>query len=154
MIFEMFLSKVMGFGWEEVHEVAEQMEHLDSQQLFERMDEMLDCNGWTHCCWDDHGIEKTIEIASGTTRVCLGRDSLVWWGRRRRWVVLFVVGRKWNSFFAEGRWGIFVGIEPLDARRLRRLAWRRIQQQNSSLRIPQQKFWKGEFLERRMWWGG
>ncbi|MFT4565320.1 MAG: DtxR family Mn-dependent transcriptional regulator [Saprospiraceae bacterium] len=39
---EMFLSKVMGFGWEEVHVVAEQMEHLQSQQLFDRMDEMLD----------------------------------------------------------------------------------------------------------------
>jgi len=39
---EMFLHAVMGFGWEEVHEVAEQMEHIDSPLLFERMDEMLD----------------------------------------------------------------------------------------------------------------
>lgn len=39
---EMFLHEVMGFGWEEVHEVAEQMEHIDSPLLFERMDEMLD----------------------------------------------------------------------------------------------------------------
>lgn len=47
---EMFLHKVMGFGWEEVHEVAEQMEHLNSQQLFDRMAEMLN-----HPQIDPHG---------------------------------------------------------------------------------------------------
>lgn len=47
---EMFLHKIMGFGWEEVHEIAEQMEHLDSEQLFERMDEMLG-----HPVIDPHG---------------------------------------------------------------------------------------------------
>ena len=39
---EMFLHKVMGFGWEEVHEIAEQMEHIQSEKLFARMDEMLE----------------------------------------------------------------------------------------------------------------
>jgi len=39
---EMFLYKIMGFGWEEVHEIAEQMEHIDSEKLFARMDEMLE----------------------------------------------------------------------------------------------------------------
>lgn len=38
---EMFLVKKMGFGWEEVHEVAEQIEHIDAPKFFERMDEML-----------------------------------------------------------------------------------------------------------------
>lgn len=38
---EMFLHQVMGFGWEEVHEIAEQMEHIQSTALFARMDEML-----------------------------------------------------------------------------------------------------------------
>ena len=38
---EMFLVKVMGFGWEEVHDIAEEMEHIDSTQLFDRMDELL-----------------------------------------------------------------------------------------------------------------
>ena len=38
---EMFLHKIMGFGWDEVHEIAEQMEHLDSETFFSRMDEML-----------------------------------------------------------------------------------------------------------------
>ncbi len=39
---EMFLHSVMEFGWEEVHEIAEQMEHIQSEKLFARMDEMLD----------------------------------------------------------------------------------------------------------------
>ena len=38
---EMFLSQVMGFGWEEVHDIAEEIEHLKSQKLFDRMDELL-----------------------------------------------------------------------------------------------------------------
>lgn len=38
---EMFLVKRMSFGWEEVHEVAEQIEHIDAPKFFERMDEML-----------------------------------------------------------------------------------------------------------------
>lgn len=39
---EMFLVNKMGFGWEEVHEVAEQIEHIDSPKFFAKMDEMLD----------------------------------------------------------------------------------------------------------------
>ena len=38
---EMFLTEVMGFGWEEVHDIAEQMEHLNSSIFFDRMDEIL-----------------------------------------------------------------------------------------------------------------
>ena len=47
---EMFLDKIMGFGWEEVHEIAEQIEHTDSEAFFNRMDEMLD-----HPTIDPHG---------------------------------------------------------------------------------------------------
>jgi DtxR family Mn-dependent transcriptional regulator len=38
---EMFLSQVMGFGWEEVHDIAEEIEHISSNLLFDRMDEIL-----------------------------------------------------------------------------------------------------------------
>ena len=38
---EMFLVQVMGFGWEEVHEIAEQIEHIQSPNFFEKMDKML-----------------------------------------------------------------------------------------------------------------
>jgi DtxR family Mn-dependent transcriptional regulator len=38
---EMFLVKIMGFGWEEVHDIAEQIEHIKSDDFFDRMDELL-----------------------------------------------------------------------------------------------------------------
>ena len=38
---EMFLEKFMGFGWEEVHEIAEEIEHLKVDKFFDRMDELL-----------------------------------------------------------------------------------------------------------------
>ncbi|AKK74271.1 metal-dependent transcriptional regulator [Chryseobacterium gallinarum] len=39
---EMFLVKKMNFGWENVHEIAEQLEHVHSQIFFDKMDEILD----------------------------------------------------------------------------------------------------------------
>jgi len=38
---ELFLKDVMGLGWEEVHDIAEQIEHLQSDLFFNRIDEML-----------------------------------------------------------------------------------------------------------------
>lgn len=38
---EMFLVERMGFGWEDVHEIAEQVEHIQSPAFFEKMDELL-----------------------------------------------------------------------------------------------------------------
>ena len=38
---EMFLVAKMGFGWEEVHELAEQLEHVHSPKFFEKIDELL-----------------------------------------------------------------------------------------------------------------
>ncbi len=38
---EMFLVDKMGFGWEEVHKIAEQLEHVQAPELFERMDTLL-----------------------------------------------------------------------------------------------------------------
>ena len=38
---EMFLLKIMDFGWEEVHEIAEELEHLKTDKFFDRMDELL-----------------------------------------------------------------------------------------------------------------
>jgi DtxR family Mn-dependent transcriptional regulator len=37
----MFFVEIMGFGWEEVHDIAEELEHIKSQKLFDRMDELL-----------------------------------------------------------------------------------------------------------------
>ena len=38
---EMFLVEKMGFSWENVHEIAEQVEHVQSEVFFDRMDELL-----------------------------------------------------------------------------------------------------------------
>lgn len=40
-LIEMFLVQKMDFGWEQVHEIAEQIEHLHSPRFFEKIDEML-----------------------------------------------------------------------------------------------------------------
>jgi len=47
---EMFLVNKMGFGWEEVHEIAEQVEHIHAPKFFERMDEKMG-----HPTVDPHG---------------------------------------------------------------------------------------------------
>src|SRR6266852_122215 len=38
---ELFLVKVLGMSWAEVHEEAEQLEHVVSERLIERIDAML-----------------------------------------------------------------------------------------------------------------
>ena len=38
---EMFLVEKMNFGWENVHEIAEQLEHVHSEMFFDKMDEIL-----------------------------------------------------------------------------------------------------------------
>ena len=55
---ELFLSQVMGMGWEEVHDIAEQIEHIQSELFFNRVDEML---GYPQ--FDPHG--DPIPDASG-----------------------------------------------------------------------------------------
>ena len=47
---EMFLVEKMNFGWENVHEIAEQLEHLHSEMFFDKMDEIL-----KHPKFDPHG---------------------------------------------------------------------------------------------------
>jgi len=47
---ELFLKDVMGMGWEEVHDIAEQIEHIQSDRFFNRIDEMLG-----HPKFDPHG---------------------------------------------------------------------------------------------------
>ena len=40
-LIELFLVQVMGFSWDEVHDDAEQLEHVVSDRLIDRIDEML-----------------------------------------------------------------------------------------------------------------
>jgi len=40
-LIEMFLVEKMNFGWENVHEIAEQLEHVHSPIFFDQIDELL-----------------------------------------------------------------------------------------------------------------
>jgi len=40
-LWEVFLVEKMGFNWDQVHEVAEQLEHIKSPLLIQRLDEFL-----------------------------------------------------------------------------------------------------------------
>lgn len=41
-LWEVFLEQKLGFSWDEVHEIAEQMEHISSKELIRRLDKFLD----------------------------------------------------------------------------------------------------------------
>lgn len=38
---ELFLVKIVGLGWEEVHAIAEELEHVNSPRFYNRIDELL-----------------------------------------------------------------------------------------------------------------
>ena len=40
-LWEFFLVEKLHFGWEEVHEMAEELEHISSKKLIDRLDEFL-----------------------------------------------------------------------------------------------------------------
>lgn len=40
-LWELFLVEKLHFGWEEVHEMAEELEHISSKKLVDRLDEFL-----------------------------------------------------------------------------------------------------------------
>ena len=41
-LWEYFLVKKLQFGWDEVHEIAEELEHISSKKLVDRLDEFLE----------------------------------------------------------------------------------------------------------------
>jgi DtxR family Mn-dependent transcriptional regulator len=60
-LIELFLVQVLGFGWDEVHDEAEHLEHVVSDRLVTRIDEMLG-----HPAVDPHG--DPIPDADGAVR--------------------------------------------------------------------------------------
>jgi DtxR family Mn-dependent transcriptional regulator len=40
-LWEVFLSQKLGFSWDQVHDMAEQLEHIQSEELIERLDKFL-----------------------------------------------------------------------------------------------------------------
>lgn len=80
-LWEVFLVDQLNFSWDEVHEVAEQLEHIKSKKLIRELDKFLD-----YPKMDPHGdpipdedgniaiAEKLLlnEINPGKTTVCVG----------------------------------------------------------------------------------
>src|SRR5688500_3523297 len=64
-VVELFLVRVMGYRWDEVHDEAEQLEHVVSERLIDKMDEML---GRPEV--DPHG--DPIPIAEGVVKTQAG----------------------------------------------------------------------------------
>lgn len=84
-LWETFLFEKLGFSWDEVHELAEQLEHIQSDKLIERLDRFL-----ANPRFDPHGdpipnehgeFEKTSEKTlaeipvSGTCRMVGVKDN-------------------------------------------------------------------------------
>jgi len=40
-LWEVFLQEKLGYNWDEIHEIAEQMEHIKDENLIERLDKFL-----------------------------------------------------------------------------------------------------------------
>lgn len=62
-LWEFFLVEKLAFGWDEVHELAEQLEHIQSVKLMDRLDEFL---GFP--AYDPHG--DPIPDQNGTIKSC------------------------------------------------------------------------------------
>ncbi len=86
-LWEVFLVEKLGFSWDEVHEVAEELEHIKSEKLINQLDHFLNFPSF-----DPHGdpipnakgelpnINKQLlsEIEVGKTITCVGvKDSSV-----------------------------------------------------------------------------
>ncbi len=84
-LWEVFLVDKLDFSWDEVHEIAEQLEHIKSEQLINRLDDFLG-----NPTQDPHGdpipdangrvviVEKQLlsELLEGQSGICIGvKDS-------------------------------------------------------------------------------
>jgi DtxR family Mn-dependent transcriptional regulator len=83
-LWEVFLVDKLNFGWEEVHEIAEQLEHIQSSNLTDKLDEFLNFPDF-----DPHG--DPIPTANGDYRINQKRTLL--------------------SNCSEGQAGIIMGVE-------------------------------------------
>ncbi|PZQ91114.1 MAG: iron-dependent repressor [Flavobacterium johnsoniae] len=80
-LWEVFLVETLGFSWDEVHDIAEQLEHIKSEKLINKLDDFLD-----NPTEDPHGdpipdregriikIEKQLlsELSENQSGICVG----------------------------------------------------------------------------------
>lgn len=72
-LWEVFLVNKLEFTWDEVHEVAEQLEHIQSSKLIEKLDFFLDYPGF-----DPHGdpIPDTRGVVHEVSRMTLAEAQV------------------------------------------------------------------------------
>ncbi len=72
-LWETFLVETLGFAWDKVHELAEELEHIRSEELTERLDAFLN-----HPKFDPHGdpIPNNKGEVSHRQHVCLNRINI------------------------------------------------------------------------------
>lgn len=72
-LIELFLNQIMGYGWQEVHEEAEKLEHAVSDYFVERIDELLN-----HPVADPHGevIPDTQGFRETENDICLAMADI------------------------------------------------------------------------------
>lgn len=80
-LWEVFLVEKLGFGWDEIHPIAEELEHINSDELVDRLDNFLG-----NPKYDPHGdpipnaagkinpvkLKKLAEITAGETVIMTG----------------------------------------------------------------------------------
>jgi DtxR family Mn-dependent transcriptional regulator len=80
-LWEVFLVDKLGFNWDEVHEIAEQLEHVNSEELVEKLDNFLDYPRFDphgDPIPDSHGKMPTVsyqnlsELSIGQTAIMMG----------------------------------------------------------------------------------
>ena len=77
-LWETFLVNHLNFRWDEVHDLAEQLEHIDSDELHDRLDKFMD-----HPKFDPHGDPipdkegRMIDMAGALPLAEVPKDTLV-----------------------------------------------------------------------------
>ena len=103
-LWEVFLVEKLKFGWEEVHEVAEQLEHIQSIKLTNQLDDFLD-----NPKIDPHG--DTIPDRNGVLSVSKKSVSLSELGIKEKGLVVGVEDGSLYFFNFLNRYEIGLGTE-------------------------------------------
>tara|TARA_B100000780_G_C21109687_1_gene448355 strand:+ start:498 stop:1190 length:693 start_codon:yes stop_codon:yes gene_type:complete len=79
-LWETFMVEKLGFGWDEVHDVAEQLEHVDSQKLISKLDAFLgfprfDPHG--DPIPDSQGVLADRSTLVGVNEIALGKTASI-----------------------------------------------------------------------------
>ena len=114
-LWEMFLVKVLKFKWDEVHEAAEQLEHIRSEKLIQHIDEVLN-----YPKFDPHG--DPIPDSNGKFKLPKEKSFSLSDGKRDNTYIMNGVIDHSNSFLQLlGKSGIILGskikvrdVQPYD----------------------------------------